>query len=129
MFASVAQGSGPGVEPSQRGAATPHCFRDQTERLLVSQRNGANAILCASSRAADPVVLACARGNPERVLLAIALERPHVHPMDFTGRSMTGMVYVAPDGVRGRALRTWVEKAAAFAYTLPPKHPRASPIG
>ena len=95
----------------------------------MSQRNGANAILCASSRAADPVVLACARGNPERVLLAIALERPHVHPMDFTGRPMTGMVYVTPDGVRGRALRTWVEKAAAFAKTLPPKHPRANATG
>jgi TfoX/Sxy family transcriptional regulator of competence genes len=58
-----------------------------------------------------------------------ALERPHVHPMDFTGRPMTGMVYVAPDGVRGRALRTWVEKAAAFAQTLPPKHPPTSAIG
>jgi TfoX/Sxy family transcriptional regulator of competence genes len=58
-----------------------------------------------------------------------ALERPHVHPMDFTGRPMTGMVYVAPEGVGGRALRTWVEKAAGFARTLPPKHPRASSIG
>ena len=55
-----------------------------------------------------------------------ALERADVRPMDFTGRPMTGMVYVAPEGVRGRALRTWVEKAAGFARTLPPKHPRAT---
>ena len=55
-----------------------------------------------------------------------ALGRPYVHQMDFTGRPMTGMVYVAPEGVRGRALRTWVEKAAGFARTLPPKHPRAT---
>src|SRR5581483_5482505 len=58
-----------------------------------------------------------------------ALERPHVHPMDFTGKPMTGMVYVAPEGVRGRALRTWVEKAAGYARTLPPKHPRARATG
>jgi TfoX/Sxy family transcriptional regulator of competence genes len=50
-----------------------------------------------------------------------ALERTHVHPMDFTGRPMTGMVYVAPEGARGEALRCWVEQAADFARTLPPK--------
>ena len=55
-----------------------------------------------------------------------ALERAHVHPMDFTGKPMTGMVYVAPEGLRGRALRTWVEEAARFARTLPPKPPRDS---
>ncbi len=50
-----------------------------------------------------------------------ALARPHVRPMDFTGTPMKGMVYVAPDGLRGVALRRWVEKAAAFVETLPPK--------
>jgi TfoX/Sxy family transcriptional regulator of competence genes len=50
-----------------------------------------------------------------------ALERTHVNPMDFTGRSMTGMVYVAPEGLRGEALRRWLEQAAGFARTLPPK--------
>ena len=48
-----------------------------------------------------------------------ALERANVHPMDFTGRPMTGMVYVAPEGLRGKALRPWVEQAADFARTLP----------
>ena len=50
-----------------------------------------------------------------------ALERPHVRPMDFTGRPMTGMVFVAAAGLRGRALRGWVEQAVAFVGTLPPK--------
>lgn len=50
-----------------------------------------------------------------------ALRWPHVRPMDFTGRPMTGMVYVAPPGLRGTALRRWVEQAVAFVRTLPPK--------
>ncbi len=50
-----------------------------------------------------------------------ALERPHVKPMDFTGRPMPSMVYVAPEGLRGGALRRWVGQAAAHARTLPPK--------
>jgi hypothetical protein len=50
-----------------------------------------------------------------------ALERPHVRPMDFTGRPMTSMVFVEPDGLRGAALRRWVEKAATFARALPRK--------
>jgi TfoX/Sxy family transcriptional regulator of competence genes len=53
-----------------------------------------------------------------------ALERDHVRPMDFTGRPMTGMVYVAPAGLRGPALRAWVGRAVAFARSLPPKQPR-----
>ena len=62
-------------------------------------------------------------------LAAQALRRPHVQPMDFTGRPMTGMVYVAPEGLRGKALRPWVEQAAGFARTLPPKTPRPGPLG
>ena len=50
---------------------------------------------------------------------AAALREPNVRPMDFTGRPMRGMVYVAPEGLRGRALRSWVEKAAAHARSLP----------
>ena len=42
--------------------------------------------------------------------------------MDFTGRPMRSAVYVAPEGLRGAALRRWVEQATAFARTLPPKH-------
>jgi TfoX/Sxy family transcriptional regulator of competence genes len=50
-----------------------------------------------------------------------ALTRPHVRPMDFTGRPMTSMVLVGKDGLKGTALRRWVEKALAFAHDLPPK--------
>jgi len=50
-----------------------------------------------------------------------ALERPHVRPMDFTGRPMTGMVYVGPEGLRGASLRRWVAKSVAFVETLPPR--------
>ena len=50
-----------------------------------------------------------------------ALERPHVRPMDFTGRPMAGMVFVAREGLRGPALRRWLDRAAAFVCTLPPK--------
>ncbi len=56
-----------------------------------------------------------------------ALERPHVEPMDFTGRPMTGMVYVVPEGLRGKALRPWVELAAGFTRTLPPKRRQSRP--
>jgi TfoX/Sxy family transcriptional regulator of competence genes len=59
------------------------------------------------------------RLGPE--LAAEALRKPQVRPMDFTGRPMKGMVYVAPAGLRGRALRAWVEKAAAHARSLPAK--------
>jgi TfoX/Sxy family transcriptional regulator of competence genes len=50
-----------------------------------------------------------------------ALERPHVRPMDFTGRPLTGMVYVGSEGLRGAALRRWVSKAIGFVESLPPK--------
>ena len=54
-----------------------------------------------------------------------ALEKPHVRPMDFTGRPMKGYVYVAPDGRRtDAALRAWVNLSASFVETLPPEPAR-----
>jgi TfoX/Sxy family transcriptional regulator of competence genes len=50
-----------------------------------------------------------------------ALDEPHVRPMDFTGRPMTGMVFVAPEALGGAALRRWVGEATAYVRTLPPK--------
>jgi TfoX/Sxy family transcriptional regulator of competence genes len=50
-----------------------------------------------------------------------ALDQPHVRPMDFTGRPMTGMVFVGPGGLHGPALRDWVDAAAGYARSLPPK--------
>lgn len=40
---------------------------------------------------------------------AQALRRPHVRPMDFTGKSLAGFVYVSAAGIRSTAaLRRWV---------------------
>jgi hypothetical protein len=51
-----------------------------------------------------------------------ALERDHVRPMDFTGKPMTGMVFVSEEGLRDAALHAWVGRATTFVRTLPPKH-------
>jgi TfoX/Sxy family transcriptional regulator of competence genes len=50
-----------------------------------------------------------------------ALERPHVREMDFTGRPMTAMVFVAPESLGRAALTRWIEQAVAFVRTLPPR--------
>src|SRR4051812_17613636 len=51
-----------------------------------------------------------------------ALDEPHVRPMDFTGRPMKNMVYVAPAGLEDDGdLRRWVGRPLAFATSLPPK--------
>ncbi len=51
-----------------------------------------------------------------------ALARPHARPMDFTGRPLTGMVYVGAAGLRTKAaLRAWVARGLAFTRSLPPK--------
>ncbi len=58
------------------------------------------------------------RSGAERY--AESLKRPHARPMDFTGRSMTGMVYVAPTGVsRGASLKRWIELGLDAANTAP----------
>ncbi|MEE8435062.1 MAG: TfoX/Sxy family protein, partial [bacterium] len=60
-----------------------------------------------------------------------ALAQPHAREMDFTGRPMAGMVYVAPEGVKSKAfLRKWVERGVRFTTSLPPKKkktPRKKP--
>jgi TfoX/Sxy family transcriptional regulator of competence genes len=50
-----------------------------------------------------------------------AVKKPHVRPMDFTGRPMKNMVYIDPPGHKGRRLRTWIETATAHARSLPAK--------
>ncbi|MBI4311332.1 MAG: TfoX/Sxy family protein [Chloroflexi bacterium] len=53
---------------------------------------------------------------------AEALRRPHVRPMDFTGRPMVGFLYVAPAGCEADSdLRVWVNMAFAHAQSLPAK--------
>ena len=55
---------------------------------------------------------------------AKALEHPGVRPMDFTGRPMRGLVYVAPGAYRGAALARWLRQALDQLRRSPPKKPR-----
>jgi hypothetical protein len=51
-----------------------------------------------------------------------AVAEPHVRRMDFTGKPLKGFVYVGPEGVASdEMLRAWIDQAAAFTASLPPK--------
>ena len=53
---------------------------------------------------------------------AEALAQPHARPMDFTGRPLGGMVYVAPEGFDDESgLADWVTRGLSHAASLPPK--------
>ena len=57
-----------------------------------------------------------------------ALAKPGVRPMDFAGRPMVGMVYVAPDVIEAdESLNVWLDQGLAFAAGLPAKAPRGRP--
>lgn len=50
-----------------------------------------------------------------------ALAQPHARPMDFTGRPLKGMVYVAPEGLRTKAtLARWVRRGVEFVSERAP---------
>jgi TfoX/Sxy family transcriptional regulator of competence genes len=47
--------------------------------------------------------------------MARALARPHVRPMDLTGRPLRGFVFVSPGGCRtNQALKKWIEDGLRF---------------
>jgi len=51
-----------------------------------------------------------------------ALAHPQARPMDLTGRPMKGWVLVSAPGIESdEALGQWLDMAAAFVSTLPPK--------
>ena len=51
-----------------------------------------------------------------------ALKRAGARPFDFTGRSMTGWVYVDASTLTRRAtLASWVDRGITYAKSLPPK--------
>jgi TfoX/Sxy family transcriptional regulator of competence genes len=53
------------------------------------------------------------------------LKKPHVRPMDFTGRPLKGFLYVDPAAIRtSRALQAWLARSLTFAAALPKKAPR-----
>ena len=54
--------------------------------------------------------------------VAGALKEPHVRPREFTGRTMKSMACVDPEGIASdEDLYRWVNLAADFAESLPPK--------
>jgi TfoX/Sxy family transcriptional regulator of competence genes len=56
----------------------------------------------------------------------VALQQPHARPMDFTGRPLTGYVYVATAGYQSKsALEKWVQRGAAFVSKMPAAKSRA----
>lgn len=51
-----------------------------------------------------------------------ALAEPHAREMDFTGRPLRGMVFVAAGGTRSEPeLFSWVGRGLHFVAGLPPK--------
>lgn len=54
------------------------------------------------------------------------LSLPFARPMDFTGRSLKGMLYVSEEGVKTqKSLAEWVAKAVSFAGSLPARKAKA----
>jgi TfoX/Sxy family transcriptional regulator of competence genes len=51
-----------------------------------------------------------------------ALKRPHAREMDFTGKSLKGLVYVEPAGfAEDGQIQKWISLCEAFTGSLPPK--------
>ena len=67
--------------------------------------------------AGDDLVL---RVGTERAKQAV--KKRHARLCDFTGKPMTTMIMVAPDGYRSsKALKDWVGMAVEYAAALPRK--------
>ncbi len=54
-------------------------------------------------------------------LEAEALSRPGASPMDITGRPMRGIVWVDAGQALEAGLTSWIDLAARFVHSLPPK--------
>ncbi len=51
-----------------------------------------------------------------------ALKRAHTREMDFTGKPLTGFIYVDPLGFKTKKqLQSWVKLSLSFVSQLPPK--------
>lgn len=68
------------------------------------------------------------RVGPANYQASLAL--PYARPMDFTGKPLTGFIYVDPEGIAEDAdLNNWIERGVAFAGALPPKEKKPKPRG
>jgi hypothetical protein len=64
-----------------------------------------------------------ARVGPENYQKCLA--RKHASEMDFTGKAMKGMAYVAPEGIATAAkLANWLKICTGFVESLPAKKPK-----
>ncbi len=64
-----------------------------------------------------------ARVGPEKYEDCLGMA--YAREMDFTGKAMKGMIYVAPEGIESEAdLDQWVEICVNFVDSLPPKQPK-----
>ncbi|MBX7111121.1 MAG: TfoX/Sxy family protein [Dehalococcoidia bacterium] len=71
----------------------------------------------------------CVGVNRDDLMVRVALEdapavstRPHVRPMDITGRPARNFFFVGPEATNtARGLAAWVNRGRAFARSLPPK--------
>lgn len=55
------------------------------------------------------------------------LEAPGAREMDFAGRPMRGMLYIAADAVADdEGLELWIKRCRDFVSTLPPKKAKGS---
>lgn len=53
---------------------------------------------------------------------ALALDEPHVSPMDFTGKNLRSMVFLEEEAIaEDDDLAGWVTRALTFVRTLEPK--------
>ena len=52
---------------------------------------------------------------------AEALSRPGARPMDITGKPMAGFVWVDAKRAHAAGLAAWIDLAAAYVGSLPPK--------
>ncbi len=57
-----------------------------------------------------------------------AVRLPHAREMDFAGRPMRGMLFVAAPALASEGgLHAWLQRAVSFTRTLPPKADRSRP--
>jgi TfoX/Sxy family transcriptional regulator of competence genes len=101
------------------------CLADRTDVVEKKMFGGlcfmVGGAMCCGLTKTDFMV----RVGPDRYDEALA--QPHARPMDFTGRPLKGMVYVAPEGLRTHAaLAKWVRRGLEFVSGVQKRRPRAS---
>jgi hypothetical protein len=68
----------------------------------------------------DHLIVRCGSGHYEKCLRA-----KHTRKFDVTGRTMSGWIMVAPEGIEeDRDLEKWIRTGDKYVSTLPPKRPK-----